>query len=159
MNDALTISRAEENDLKIILALQKKCYLSEAVIYNDYNIEPLMQTLDSLCEEYLKGTVFLKGLINEKIVASVRGIIKEDTAYIGKLMVSANYQNNQLGQLMMKAIENYFDRCKKYELFTGHKSEKNLYLYKKIGYTKFSKKIVNENLTLIFLRKENSNTG
>jgi hypothetical protein len=72
-------------------------------------------------------------------------------------MVSANYQNNQLGQLMMKAIEKYFDRCKKYELFTGHKSEKNLYLYKKLGYKEFAKKIMNENLTLIFLRKENSN--
>ncbi len=41
------------------------------------------------------------------------------------------------------------------ELFTGDKSEKNLTLYRKLGYKDHNTKQVNNNLTLIFLPKLN----
>ena len=41
----LTASQIEGDDLKTILALQKDCYLSESLLYNDYNIQPLVQRI------------------------------------------------------------------------------------------------------------------
>jgi GNAT superfamily N-acetyltransferase len=139
--------------LEAILALQKECFLPVAVMYNDYNLQSLVQTIDSIRKEYFEGTIILKGVIDGKIIASVRGTIKQHAVYIGKLIVAKNYRNNNFGQLMMKAIEDYFDNCKRYELFTGHRSEKNLYLYKKLGYKEFTREIISENHILVFLRK------
>lgn len=53
---------------------------------------------------------------------------------------------------MMESIEHHL-KAIQYELFTGHKSEKNLYLYKKLGYTEFKREKVNDNLTLVYLKK------
>lgn len=153
MGYELTISQAGPGDLEIILSLQKECYLSEAELYNDFNMQPLTQTIESVKDEYQKGTLFLKGMIDDKIVASVRAAIKDDTVHIGKLIVNTAFQGNGIGQRMMNAIEKEFNNCKQYELFTGHKSERNIYLYKKLGYNEFKRKTINENLTLIFMKK------
>lgn len=42
----MIIERASLEDAKEILELQKLAYVSEAEIYNDYSIPPMMQTLD-----------------------------------------------------------------------------------------------------------------
>jgi len=43
---SIQISPAEFDNLQAILALQKECYLSEAELYNVYNIPPLTQTIE-----------------------------------------------------------------------------------------------------------------
>ena len=53
----------------------------------------------------------------------------------------------------MRAIELHFPTVKRFELFTGNESEKNLSFYEKLGYVPFKKQLVNERLTLIFLEK------
>lgn len=53
----------------------------------------------------------------------------------------------------MREIETTFTTAQRFELFTGHKSEKNLFLYQKLGYTEFRKQEINEKLTLVFLEK------
>ncbi len=52
-------------------------------------------------------------------------------------------------------IENKFDYVEKYELYTGYKDEKNLYLYKKSGYIIFKEETINENLKMVFMEKYN----
>jgi len=39
-----------------------------------------------------------------------------------------------LGHKMMDSIETIYKDCKRFELFTGFKSKKNLHLYYKLGY-------------------------
>ena len=55
----------------------------------------------------------------------------------------------------MHSIEWHFSNVKRFELFTGHKSVRNLSLYDELGYTPFKKQRVNEKLELIFLEKLN----
>lgn len=153
MNSALIISQAEKEDLATILILQKECYVSEAELYNDFNIQPLTQTIESITNEFQNGTLFLKGIIDNKIIASVRGFTKDNITYIGKLVVDKNFQNKKIAQTLMNAIEQRLNDCSSYELFTGHKSEKNIYLYKKLGYKEYKRKSINENLILIFMNK------
>jgi GNAT superfamily N-acetyltransferase len=148
------ILQANRDDLETILQLQRDCYRSEAEIYNDYNIQPLLQDLKSLENEYA-NSVILKGVIDGEIVGSVRGFLDNETAYIGKLIVKKVYQNEGIGRLLLDAIESTFKDSIRFELFTGFKSQKNLYLYNKLGYKEFKRQIINDNLVFIYLEKQN----
>ena len=48
----LTANTALKTDLEQILDLQKEAYASEAQIYNDFTIPPLLQTLVDLENEF-----------------------------------------------------------------------------------------------------------
>jgi ribosomal protein S18 acetylase RimI-like enzyme len=149
----LEISIANKEDLKQILELQKECYQTEAELHNDYNIPPLTQSIVSINEEIDEGVLFLKGIIDGQLVGSVRGQIKSDTAYLGRLIVKDEFQNKGFGQALMSKIENDLNKCNRYELFTGHKSEKNIKLYQKLGYNEIKRQHINDNLTLVYLEK------
>ncbi|MFX1260084.1 MAG: GNAT family N-acetyltransferase [Promethearchaeota archaeon] len=151
----IEIKKVEKNDLKEILELQKVAYRSEAEIYNDFSIPPLHQTLEEIRNEF-SSTLFLKALINNKIIGSVRAYRDKDTCFIGKLIVHPSYQNQGIGTLLIKKIENIFIYVDRFELFTGFKSEKNLHLYQKLGYKIFKSEELNENVKLLYLEKCNS---
>jgi predicted N-acetyltransferase YhbS len=153
MND-FTIDIASKFDLPQILGLQKKAYKSEAQIYNDFSIPPLTQSTEELEIEF-QNQLFLKAESKGDIVGSVRAFQKDGVCFIGKLIVSPSHQNQGLGSMLLNEIESKFSTVKKYELFTGDKSEKNLHIYKKHGYKISGRKNVSDKLTLIFLNKNN----
>ena len=139
------------NDLEDILYLQKCCYLQEAEIYNNYSIQPITQSSGEIKLEFEKQ-LFLKLVMNNKIVGSVRGFQEGDTCYIGKLIVNRDFQNKGFGKLLMLAIENRFKQVNRFELFTGFNSSKNLYLYHELGYKEFKSEEIN-GTSLIYLEK------
>lgn len=148
----MNIEVTTTQDAQSILELQKLAYVSEAEIYNDYDIDPLTQTLDSLQDDFEKQ-VFFKVSVNGKIVGSVRGYVDNGTCYIGRLIVHPEFQNQGIGKQLMNKIESFFKYAERYELFTGHRSERNLYLYQKLGYSVYKTEQVNDNLVLVFLEK------
>lgn len=149
----MTIALANRADLKEILDLQKQCYLSEGELYDDYSIPPLTQDIESIEADFDQGTVFLKGTIDGQIIASVRGFVKNETAYIGRLIVKPEFQNNKFGQKMMYCIESQLNDCTRHELFTGFKSQGNIYLYNKLGYSEFKREKVNDKLAMVYMEK------
>lgn len=152
MNNRVLISRAIENDLQEILDLQKIAYESEAIIYDDYTIQPLCQTLKDLQEEF-KSYIFLKATVDSRIIGSVRANRKNKTCFIEKLIVNPEFQNQGIGFRLMNEIEKCFFNVGQYELFTGKKSIKNIYLYEKLGYSAFRQKRISDNLTFVFMKK------
>ena len=58
----MVIKKALHDDLKEILQLQNQTYLSKTDLYNDYNIKPLLQTLDKLKQDFSKQ-IFSKQLL------------------------------------------------------------------------------------------------
>ncbi|MFE1952046.1 GNAT family N-acetyltransferase [Streptomyces sp. NPDC059524] len=155
MGMSVTISAATDADAEQILKLQYLCYQSEAQLYGDYSIEPLTQTLDSVRAELTAGTVLVARL-GDEVVASVRGTVDADgTARIGKLIVHPRMQRHGLGGRLLSAIESAFaGTAKRFQLFSGHRSEHNLRLYRKHGYAQVSTRQVDERLTLVTLAKE-----
>lgn len=125
--------QADIKDAEEILSLQKLAYKSEAQRYNNYGIPPLKQTVGQIKEQF-KTHLFLKAVSNGKIIGTVRAYEKDGTCYIGRLAVHPKMQNQGIGTSLMKKIENFFS-SKRFELFVGSKSEKNIHLYKKLGYT------------------------
>jgi len=150
----MIIEKAMLSDAEEILSLQKLAYISEAKIYKDYTIEPLVQPLKEIKTQF-EDHIFIKALSEGVIVGSVRGHLKEKTCYIGKLIVHSNYQNQGIGKNLMSQIELVFNNSLKYELFTGSKSRKNIYLYEKIGYKRFKTEIISTTLSMIFFSKTN----
>jgi ribosomal protein S18 acetylase RimI-like enzyme len=146
------IGRAQLSDATEILALQKLAYQSEAAIYDDYGIPPLTQTLPEM-EADLGRQVVLKAVREGRIVGSVRAYQKGDTCYISRLIVHPEHQNQGLGTRLVEAIEAAFEDAGRFELFTGHKSERNLYLYRKLGYEISRREQVSDDLELVYLEK------
>ena len=150
---SVKITKASFEDIKAILLLQKQAFSSEADIYNDFDTSPpLLQTTEEIIKEFSES-LFLKAVTKDKIVGSVRGFQVNETVFIKRLIVNPHYQNRGIGTMLMKSIEDSFEDNKRYELFTGHKSSRNLHLYQKIGYREFKRIIIHENLTMIYLEK------
>jgi ribosomal protein S18 acetylase RimI-like enzyme len=92
----IEINRASLEDAETILHLQMRAYLSEAEIYNDYSIPPLIQTFSEIRQEFSQQ-VFLNALEEGEIVGSVRAYLEKGTAYIGRLVVKPDSQNKGIG--------------------------------------------------------------
>ena len=149
----MVIEQAQTSDAPVILALQKLAYLSEAEIWQDYTIPPLTQTLEEIEREFQSRTV-LKVILDGKIIGSVRAHLQEGTCYIGRLIVHPDFQNQGIGAKLLREIEGRFAQARRYELFTGEKSERNLYFYQKWGYRIFRKEELTDKVTLVFLEKK-----
>jgi ribosomal protein S18 acetylase RimI-like enzyme len=152
MFENMTITRAVLSDASEILALQKLAYQSEAAIWNDYTIPPLTQTLASMEVDFAKQ-IILKAVAENRIIGSVRAYLQDGTCYIGRVTVHPDLQNRGLGKLLMHAIEREFGQAQRYELFTGTKSERNLYFYQKLGYRIFKQAPLSDTVELVYLEK------
>ena len=149
----MQVEKAIKEDLLEILNLQKLAFQAQVEIYDDYSIPPLIQTEEEIKNDFMNH-VYLKVVINGRIVGSVRGCKEGDTCHVGRLIVHPSFQNQGIGTKLMKAIEQSFKDIKRCELFTGHKSEKNIYIYKKLGYQEFKVEPVHEKLTHIYFEKK-----
>jgi len=58
-----------------------------------------------------------------------------------------------------RAIEQEFPAAARFELFTGHKSARNLYLYQKLGYRIFHRTTQTAKVDLVYLQKFNPMAG
>jgi ech hydrogenase subunit C len=150
--EAFIIEPATIEDAAEILALQKLAYQSEAELYNDFAFPPLMQTLPELKEDF-KNITFFKAVINGVIIGSVRGCMKGDTCYIYRRIVHPMYQNLGIGKKLMNDIEFHFGFTSRFEVFTGHKSKRNINFYERLGYKQFKCEKVNDKRHRVYLEK------
>ncbi|MFI9581681.1 GNAT family N-acetyltransferase [Streptomyces sp. NPDC052236] len=157
MGMSVTISAAAAQDAEHILKLQYLCYQSEAELYGDYGIEPLTQSLEDLGAEIAQGHALVARL-GEEVVASVRCKVDgEGTARIAKLIVHPRMQRHGLGGRLLDAIEEHFagePAVARFQLFTGHRSEGVLRLYRSRGYLPVTTERVGPRLMVVTLGKE-----
>lgn len=69
----LNIERAKEKDLSAIWALQKASFSIVAKKMNNFDIPPLVQTLDEITKEYQQGVILKCVSDDNQIIGSVRG--------------------------------------------------------------------------------------
>ncbi len=146
------IREAAASDAAEILAVQKLAFHGQGLLYNDLRLPPLVQTLDELIRD-VRVYAYLVAKCRDRIVGSVRGRVEGNTCFISRLIVHPEHQNRGIGKKLMQAIEDRFNEVERYELFTGHKSAKNLVLYSKLGYRRFGEKRQSDAVTLICLEK------
>ncbi|MFG2633602.1 GNAT family N-acetyltransferase [Streptomyces sp. NPDC048362] len=157
MGMSVTISVATGQDAEQIFRLQYLCFQSEAALYGNYRIDPLVQTLDSVRQEVDSDCVFVARL-GDEVVGSVRGKVTDDgAAAIGKLCVHPRLQGHGIGARLLRAAEAALagERgAKRFRLHTGHRSEGNLRLYRRSGYETVGRSTGADGVELIVLEKQ-----
>ncbi|MDP9680765.1 ribosomal protein S18 acetylase RimI-like enzyme [Streptomyces griseoviridis] len=154
---SVTISAATDQDAEQIFRLQYLCFQSEAALYGNYRIDPLVQTLDSVREEVATDCVFVARL-GDEVVGSVRGRITDDgSAAIGKLCVHPRLQGHGIGARLLKAAEAALTAergATRFRLHTGHRSESGLRLYRRVGYETVGTSRGADGVPMIVLEKQ-----
>jgi ribosomal protein S18 acetylase RimI-like enzyme len=146
------ITTASPEDADAILVLQRLAYRSEAELYGDDTLPPLTETLDQLRAEF-GHRLILKAVDNGLIVGSVRAHQEGDTCHIGRLIVHPDRQGQGIGTALMHEVEARFPVARRFELFTGTLSVRNLRLYERLGYVAFKEQVVSDKVTLVYLEK------
>ena len=152
--EELIISQAQISDAADILNAQKLAFQSEAEIYNDYSLSPLRQNLEELKADFAKRT-FFKAVMNNTVVGAIRARMDGNICKIGRIAVNPVYQNMGIGKKLLTAVENHFFTAESFQLYTSHKSKRNIYLFEHQGYSWFKKERVSEKRERIYFEKKN----
>jgi ribosomal protein S18 acetylase RimI-like enzyme len=146
------ILRADISDAAEMLELQKLAYQSEAVLYDDWSIPPLTQSLNQIKKEFDEMT-FLKVCDSGRLIGSVRALIRDGACNIGRLIVHPEFQHKETGTRLMLTIETEFSSVRRFELFTGSRSKGNIRLYERLGYRIFRTDRLSAQVDLVFMEK------
>jgi ribosomal protein S18 acetylase RimI-like enzyme len=148
----VAIGAARVDEAEQILKLQRLSYRTEAALYDDWTLPPLTQTLRELLEQFDDHTI-LAARLGDEVVGSVRARLRDGTCHVGRLVVHPRLQRRGLGTCLMREIEASFPDARRYALFTGHLSEGNLRLYRRLGYEEFREEEISPSLRLVYLEK------
>ncbi|WP_425547849.1 GNAT family N-acetyltransferase [Actinocorallia longicatena] len=149
------IERAGAQDAGEILCLQRAAYVTEAQLYGDPFLPPLVESLEQATALYATDAVVLKATEAGRVVGAVRAVFNERTCLVGRLIVAPDRQGRGIGTALLKAVEEEVaELADALVLFTGHQSAGNLRLYKHLGYQEFRRERINEHLVHVHLRKD-----
>lgn len=140
-------------DAPAILALQKLAFRTEAERYGDWSIPALRKTLEDIQAEFIYKT-FLKALLAENIVGSVRAELNGNTCAVSGLIVHPDHRRIGIGKQLMQAIETIFPSAERFELFTGERSQGSISLYSQLGYRVFRREHLSPKGVTLFMEKK-----
>ncbi|MCL4789161.1 MAG: NADH-quinone oxidoreductase subunit NuoB [Verrucomicrobia bacterium] len=173
--DKALFQRATKADAPEILALQKIAYQSEAEIYGEDSLPAQQQTLAELEADFESvpdiarpfgwdgplpvpvgpaQIVFLKAVVNGKIIGSVRGYQLGDTVCLRRLSVHPYFWRRGIGRQLVRELEAAFPAAKRFEIFTGRESSRSLGHFRKLGYQEFATAQFNPKVTWVYMQKE-----
>jgi GNAT superfamily N-acetyltransferase len=148
------IAAAGPEDAGEILTVQRAAYVVEAQLYGDPFIPPLVESLDQIRKVLGGDAVVLKAVAGGRVVGAVRAQFSDRMCLVGRLVVVPDRQGAGIGTRLLVALEEEVagrvDAC---VLFTGHLSDGNLRLYRRLGYTETHRERVAAHLTLVHMRK------
>ncbi|WP_219502525.1 GNAT family N-acetyltransferase [Nonomuraea ceibae] len=148
----MDIQRAAGADAGEILTLQRAAYVSEAQLYGDPYIPPLVESVEQV-RKAIEAGVVLKAVESGRVVGSVRGTLAGATCLVGRLVVAPDRQGRGLGTALLAALHERVPEAEAFDLFTGHLSESNLRLYRRLGYRETHRERMDDHLTLVHLRR------
>ena len=148
----IQIEIASKDDAVKILEIQKAAFHGQAKIYNNYELPPLTQSLESIVKEFHEKT-FLKVIFNGEIIGTVRFKVREGYVTIDRIVVKPEHQNKGIGTALLKKIESMVPDAIAFQLFTGNKSARNIHLYEKTGYNIIGRQITGQGIELLHMEK------
>ena len=147
------IERAAPEDAGEILTVQRAAYVSEAQLYGDPFIPPLVESADQVRRAVEAGTV-LVARDGGRVVGAVRGRMSGTTCLVGRLVVATDVQGRGIGGSLLTALHDEMVSALAFDLFTGHLSEGNLRLYRRHGYRETRRERMSDHLTLVHMRRQ-----
>ncbi|HPY32046.1 MAG TPA: GNAT family N-acetyltransferase [Verrucomicrobiota bacterium] len=98
--------------------------------------------------------VFLKAVVNGKIIGAVRGYQWGEAAFLRRLIVHPYFWRRGIGRRLVTELEQAFPQAKRFEIFTGRESTKSLGHFRKLGYQEFQTAQYSPAVTWVYMQKE-----
>jgi len=147
------ITRADVSDAGEIMTVQRAAYVTEAQAYDNPHFSALSEPIEQIRASIANGEV-LVARIGTRLVGAVRGVRDGDECHVGRLVVAPDVRGRGIGAALLRAIEEHATAgIRRFVLFTGDRSEANIRLYRKAGYTLARTERVAETLSLVYLEK------
>lgn len=129
--ESLTAAAAGE-----LLTLQQAAYLTEARAHQNFDLPPLLDTLEHVRAAIADPSTTVWGFRDGgRLVASVRMRVDGPVGEVGRLAVVPDRQGEGLGTALLTAAEEATPpEVTVFRLCTGERSAGPLYLYGKLGY-------------------------
>ncbi|MGI5202665.1 GNAT family N-acetyltransferase [Spirillospora sp. CA-108201] len=153
-DEAVVIERAAPADAGEMMTVQRAAYVAEAQLYGDPFISPLVESVEQLRKVLAGDAVAMKAVLGGRLVGAVRAQFSDRTCLVGRLVVVPDLQRRGIGRRLLTELEGEIaGRAAACVLFTGHLSEANLRLYRRLGYSETHRERVAAHLTLVHMRK------
>ncbi len=152
-----TITAAQEQDAGEIMTVQRAAYVSEALLYDTTRLSALAEPMAEILESIAAGEV-LVAKMGSRIVGAVRGVRKDDECSVERLVVAPDMRGRGIGAALLRAVEDGSTGVRRFVLHTGDRSQENIYLYRKVGYTETHREFVAETLSLVHMAKPAAHT-
>jgi ribosomal protein S18 acetylase RimI-like enzyme len=141
------------DDAGELLTLQRAAFVTEAQVYGDPNLQPLVQTLRDLERELERG-VGLKAVLGHRMVGAIRGRVEGHTCHIGRLAVAPDMQGRGIGSRLLEEFEARLALdVARFELYVGSLSLPHVRLFERFHYQEFRRERMASNLELVFMEK------
>ena len=153
----MRVLEATDNDLELILDLQKESFKDLLEKYEDYDINPGNENIKDIERRFLQP--FTDYLLLEhlgEIIGAARIIKNEEmkVARISPIFITPKHQGKGLSQKSFEIIEEKYHWVSLFKLDTILEENKLCYLYEKLGYEKtgiYEK--IKDGMTIIYYEK------
>jgi ribosomal protein S18 acetylase RimI-like enzyme len=149
----MEIAPATPADAADIVAVTHAAFRPVARQYGVATLPPLQDTEESVRALMADGALVLKAVVDGRIVGSVRGAMRDGTCEVGRLVVLPEAEGRGIGTALARALEDRFPQASRFELFTGHLSDRSIAIYRRLGYTPFRTERLSDTLSLVYLEK------
>jgi GNAT superfamily N-acetyltransferase len=128
------LDRARSSDVAELLVLQRCCWVTEAIVNDTLAIPALHEDADDVRRWVEEKHVWIVRQ-GPRLVAAVRAHQDEQRWEIGRLMVAPDVRGLGLGRWLLSYAESQAPAAvRRFDLFTGARSERNLRMYTSAGY-------------------------
>ncbi|EOD69820.1 GNAT family N-acetyltransferase [Amycolatopsis vancoresmycina] len=130
----MELTDAGPEDAPELLVLQRCCWVQEALLNDTLDIPALHESLEDVRDWTKTWSVWLLRA-GHRLIGAVRARLDGDCWEVGRLMVAPDFAGRGLGrQLLAHAEAQAPAGARRFALFTGARSTRNITMYQRAGY-------------------------
>ncbi len=130
----MELTEARPEDCPELLVLQRCCWVQEAVLNDTLDIPALHETLEDVRDWTKTWSVWVLR-DGHRLVGAVRARLEGGCWELGRLMVAPDLAGRGLGRRLLEHAEAHAPAdVRRFALFTGARSTRNITLYQRAGY-------------------------
>jgi len=153
----IKLRKAKRKDCELILDMQLTSFADLLETYQDYDISPGNETIDSIHRRYDQDfTDYHLIEYDSNTVGAVRviRIERENACRISPIFILPEFQGKNIAQNVFKLLEDYYREYRIWRLDTILQEVGNCYLYEKLGYEQTGEyEEIKAGMTIVYYEK------
>ncbi|WP_290055487.1 GNAT family N-acetyltransferase [Amycolatopsis solani] len=130
----MELTDAQPEDAPELLVLQRCCWVQEAILNDTLDIPALHESLEDV-RDWTKTWSVWTLREDRRLIGGVRARLEGDRWELGRLMVAPDFTGRGLGRRLLAHAEAQAPaEARRFALFTGAKSVRNITMYQRAGY-------------------------